>query len=233
MVEPDPLACAMLAERAGADSITVHLREDRRHIQETDVHRLRATLQTRLNLEMACTPAMTEFALEVKPDYACLVPENRQEITTEGGLDICNNQLRIQATIDALQSAGIPVSLFIEPELEQIAAAGQLGSSAVELHTGAWANTYYSPKRATKLQHLCSAAAHAHDQGLHVHAGHGITYINIAEICQLPHLRELNIGHSVLSRALFTGIEEAVNTLRQRIAQASQQHSTISALPII
>lgn len=222
MVEPDPLACALAAERAGADGITVHLREDCRHIQVSDVHRLRANLQTRLNLEMACTQAMTEFALEVKPDSVCLVPENREEVTTEGGLDVLGKRSQIQETLTALKAAGIFTSLFIEADTAQIEASAELGTHAVELHTGAWANAYYGPKRQETLQALYKGAQQAHSQKLCVHAGHGINYVNIAEICGLPHLRELNIGHSVISRALLTGIEAAVQTMRQSILAGSQ-----------
>jgi len=217
-IEPDPVALALLAERAGADGITVHLREDRRHIQERDVWRLRETIATRLNLEMACTPAMTAFALKLKPAHVCLVPENREEVTTEGGLDITAHPDRIRACIDAMTAAGIKTSLFIDPDPRQIEHSAQLGAPLIELHTGAYANAYYAPPpRAAEYQRLHFGATLAHDHGLTVNAGHGINYINIAEVRALPHLHELNIGHSILSRALFTGIAEAVREMKTRM----------------
>jgi pyridoxine 5-phosphate synthase len=220
-IEPDPVTLAVIAERAGADGITVHLREDRRHIQERDVWRLRETIGTRLNLEMACLPAMTEFALRLKPDSVCLVPENRQEVTTEGGLEVRGNRERVRACVDAMNAAGIKTSLFIDPDEEQIELAAQLRAPWVELHTGAYANQYGSAAgRAREFQRLRLGAARAHDLGLVVNAGHGINYVNIAEIRTLPHLHELNIGHSIVSRALFTGIEEAVREMKARMNAA-------------
>jgi pyridoxine 5-phosphate synthase len=216
-VEPDPVALAVLAERAGADGITVHLREDRRHIQERDVWRLREAIATRLNFEMACTPAMTEFALKLKPDSVCLVPENRQEVTTEGGLDVAGNRERVRACVDAMNTAGIKASLFIDPDEPQIELAAKLAAPWIELHTGAYANAYFAPARAQEFQRLRLGAARAHELGLVVNAGHGINYVNIAEVRTLPHLHELNIGHSIISRALFTGIEEAVREMRTRM----------------
>jgi pyridoxine 5-phosphate synthase len=215
-VEPDPLTLALLGERAGADGITVHLREDRRHIQERDVWRLRESITTRLNLEMACTPAMTAFALKLKPDTVCLVPENRQEITTEGGLDAVGNREQVRACVDAMNAAGIRTSLFIDPDEAQIELAAKLGAPLVELHTGAYAHAYFGPKRAKEFQRLRLGCVRAHELGLTVNAGHGINYVNIAEVRTLPHLHELNIGHSIISRALFTGIEEAVREMKRR-----------------
>ena len=221
-VEPDPVALASLAERAGADGITVHLREDRRHIQERDVWRLRETIATRLNLEMACTPAMTEFALKLKPEHVCLVPENREEVTTEGGLDITAHRDRVRACIDAMNAAGIKASLFIDPDAPQIELSAALGAPLVELHTGAYANAYYNAAaRAAEYKRLRAGATLAHDHGLTVNAGHGINYVNIAEVRALPHLHELNIGHSILSRALFTGIDEAVREMKSRMNHSS------------
>lgn len=216
-IEPDPVALAVSAERAGADGITVHLREDRRHIQDRDVARLRETISTRLNLEMACTPAMIEYALQLKPDSVCLVPENRQEITTEGGLDIVRNRDRVKACIDAMKAVGIKTSLFIDPEEEQIKLGAKLGAPWVELHTGAYANAWHTPARAKQLERLRLAAAVAHEQGLLVNAGHGINYVNVAEVRTIPNLHELNIGHSIISRALFTGIAEAVREMKSRM----------------
>ena len=216
-VEPDPVTFALLAERAGADGITVHLREDRRHIQERDVWRLRESIVTRLNLEMACTPEMTAFALKLKPEFVCLVPENRTEVTTEGGLDVVGNRERVRACVDALNAAGIKVSLFIDPDEPQIELSAKLRAPFVELHTGAYANACHTPRRAAEFQRLRLGAVRAHDLGLIVNAGHGINYVNIAEVRTLPHLHELNIGHSIVSRAVFTGVEEAVREMRRRM----------------
>lgn len=216
-VEPDPVVFALAAERAGADGITVHLREDRRHIQERDVWRLRESIATRLNLEMACTPAMIEFALKLKPEFVCIVPESRQEITTEGGLDVVGNRERVRACVEAMNAAGIKTSLFIDPDEPQIELSAELGAPFVELHTGAYANACYTPRRAAELSRLRVGAARAHQLGLVVNAGHGINYVNIAEVRTLPHLHELNIGHSIVSRALFTGVEEAVREMKARM----------------
>lgn len=217
-VEPDVVTLAVLSERAGADGITIHLREDRRHIQERDVWRLRETIATRLNFEMACTPGMTEFALKLKPASVCLVPESREEITTEGGLDVIGNRERVRACIDAMSAAGIKTSLFIDPDEPQIELSAELGAPWVELHTGAYANAYFSgDRRAKEFQRLRLGAVRAHELGLIVNAGHGINYVNIAEVRTLPHLHELNIGHSIISRALFTGIEEAVREMKTRM----------------
>ena len=216
-VEPDPVAFAVASERAGADGITVHLREDRRHIQERDVLRLRECIATRLNLEMACTAEMTAFALKLRPEYVCVVPESRQEVTTEGGLDVAGNRDRVRACVDALGAAGIKVSLFIDPDEPQIAASAKVGAPLVELHTGAWANAFHSPRRTEEFRRLRVGAVAAHQAGLVVNAGHGINYVNVAEVRLLPHLHELNIGHSIVSRALFTGVEEAVREMRARL----------------
>jgi pyridoxine 5-phosphate synthase len=218
VVEPDPVTLAALAERAGADGITVHLREDRRHIQERDVWRLRESIATRLNFEMACTPAMTEFALKLKPHSVCLVPENREEITTEGGLDVVHNRSRVQACVDAMNAAGIRTSLFIDPDETQIQISAELGAPWIELHTGAYASAYDDTANQTKEFHrLRLGAVQAHELGLVVNAGHGINYVNIADVRTLPHLHELNIGHSIISRALFTGIDEAVREMKLRM----------------
>ncbi|MBS0664466.1 MAG: pyridoxine 5'-phosphate synthase [Verrucomicrobia bacterium] len=216
-IEPDPVTLALLGERAGADGITVHLREDRRHIQERDVWRLRESITTRLNLEMACTPEMTAFALKLKPATVCLVPENRQEVSTEGGLDVVGQRARVKAVIEAMTDAGIQTSLFIDPDEAQIDLAAKLRAPIVELHTGAYANAYFTPGRAREFNALRLGCVRAHELGLTVNAGHGINYVNIAEVRTLPHLHELNIGHSIISRALFTGIEEAVRELKARM----------------
>jgi pyridoxine 5-phosphate synthase len=215
--EPDPVTFALLAERAGADGITVHLREDRRHIQERDVWRLRESIGTRLNLEMACTPTMTEFALKLKPEFVCLVPENRQEVTTEGGLDVVGNRERVSACIEAMNAAGIRTSLFIDPDEPQIVLSAKLGAPYVELHTGAYATAYFTPRRPAEYERLRRGASRAHELGLIVNAGHGINYVNIAEVRTLPHLHELNIGHSIVSRAVFTGVDEAVREMKARM----------------
>lgn len=216
-VEPDPVTFAVLAERAGADGITVHLREDRRHIQDRDIWRLREAIGTRLNLEMACTPAMTELALKLRPEFVCIVPENRQEVTTEGGLDIVGHRERVRACVDAMNAAGIQASLFIDPDAPQIELSAKLGAPFVELHTGAYANAYFTSRRAPEFERLRVGAEQAHAAGLTVNAGHGINYVNIAEVRTLPHLHELNIGHSIVSRALFTGVEEAVREMKRRM----------------
>jgi pyridoxine 5-phosphate synthase len=216
-IEPDPVELAFLCEKAGADGITVHLREDRRHIQESDVLRLGESKSTRLNLEIACTPAMTAFALRLKPHSVCLVPENREEITTEGGLDVVKHREKVARVTDAMNAAGIKTSLFIDPDPVQIALAAELKAPWVELHTGAYANAYHGSARAAEFQRLCTGAEQAHAAGLVVNAGHGINYTNITEVRTIPHLHELNIGHSIMSRALFSGIGEAVRTMKRRM----------------
>ena len=214
LVEPDPVAVAILCEKAGADGITVHLREDRRHIQEEDVRCLAASKTTRLNLEMACTPAMTALALELKPHSVCLVPESREEITTEGGLDVMKHRDKVARVTDAMNAAGIKTSLFIDPEPAQIELSAKLKAPWIELHTGAYANAYHHSERAAEFARLVTGAQQAHALGLVVNAGHGINYVNIAEIRTIPHLHELNIGHSIMSRAIFSGIDEAVRTMK-------------------
>ncbi len=223
MVEPDPVALALSAERAGVDGITVHLREDRRHIQDNDVLRLRQCIQTRLNLEMACTDAMVRFALDLKPEFACLVPEGREEVTTEGGLDAAGQRERVGAIVETLNASGIATSLFIDPEPEQIEAAAEMKSPFIELHTGAFANAYYDLEaRHSELQKLRQGIDLARQLGITPNAGHGINYINIAEIRQLPQIYELNIGHSIVSRAVFSGIEEAVREMKFRMNLAAK-----------
>jgi len=216
-IEPDPVLFSLLAERAGADGITVHLREDRRHIQEKDVRRLRESIATRLNLEMACTPSMIALALELKPDLVCLVPESRQEITTEGGLDVIGNREKVAACVATMTDAGIQTSLFIDPDEAQIELSATLRSPLIELHTGAYATAFHGPTRAAEFARLRTGCERGHAAGLTVNAGHGISYVNIAEVRTLPHLHELNIGHSIVSRALFTGVEEAVREMKARM----------------
>jgi len=206
--EPDLVAAASACERAGAHGITVHLRADRRHIQDRDVERLRASINTKLNLEMGNTPAILDIALRILPEEVCLVPENRAEITTEGGLDAAGQIKSLTPTVSRLQKAGIRVSLFIEPEADQLAAARDLGAEMVELHTGAFANAL-GKARDREVERLRTAAQHAHNLGIQVNAGHGINYQNIALIRKIPHLAELNIGHAIVSRSIFTGLERA------------------------
>ena len=218
MIEPDPVFLALLAERAGADGITVHLREDRRHMQERDLWRLKECLQTRLNLETACSEEGIRFALEVKPVTICIVPENRTEVTTEGGLNVEAKRTFLKRQVERAHAAGTYVSLFIDPDPRQIEAAVSTGALMVELHTGAFANAYYEEtQRRVELNRLFEGALLAHKCGLMVNAGHGINYVNIATLCHIPHLRECNIGHSILSRAMGTGIEEAVREMKKKI----------------
>ncbi len=216
--EPDLLAAAETCVRAGAAGITVHLREDRRHIQDADVFRLREGLKTKLNLEMGNSPAILAIALKVRPDEVCLVPENRAEVTTEGGLNVAGQQEALRPTVDALRNAGIRVSMFIEPERGQIAASHALGAEMVELHTGAFANSEDGAQLAA-LVRLREAAEQAHGLGVQVNAGHGINYTNIARIRTLPHVVELNIGHSIVCRAISVGLERAV---REMVAAMQQ-----------
>jgi pyridoxine 5-phosphate synthase len=217
-VEPDPVAFAVQAEQSGADGITIHLREDRRHIIDDDVWRVKAGIKTRLNLEMACTPEMMALALKLKPNSVCLVPENRAEVTTEGGLDVVGQRARVRAIVEAMNAAGIATSLFIDPDEPQLNAAAELGAPWIELHTGAWANAFYSAgRREEEFARLQQGAVWGHRAGLVVNAGHGINYENVAEIRTLPHLHECNIGHSIISRALFTGVDEAVREMKQRL----------------
>lgn len=218
-VEPDPVAFALLCESAGADGITIHLREDRRHIQESDVRRAREQISTRLNFEMACTPEMVAFALEVKPDSVCLVPENREEVTTEGGLDVVGQKSRVGEVVSAMTNAGIVTSLFIDPNPAHIEVSAELQASCVELHTGAFANAYYTGDNGVnELSALRKGAELANRLDLIVNAGHGINYTNIVEVLKIPHLHELNIGHSIISRALFVGIENAVREMKNRLS---------------
>jgi len=210
--EPDILAAAAACERAGAHGITVHLRADRRHIQDEDVFRLRKSITTKLNLEMGNTLEILEIALRVQPEDVCLVPENRQEITTEGGLDVASQFNALAPTARRLKAAGIRISPFIEPDHKQIDASAALGADSVELHTGAFANSLGAAHQ-RELARIREAAAYAHARGLQVNAGHGINYTNIAEIREVPHLAELNIGHTIVSRAIFVGLENAVKEL--------------------
>jgi len=213
-VEPDCVQFALMCEQAGADGITMHLREDRRHVQDSDVQRARAQIKTRLNLEMACTIEMVEYALKLKPDSVCLVPESREEVTTEGGLDVAGQKARVGDVVAAMTEAGIVTSLFIDPDPAQIEVAAELRSPWIELHTGAYANAYFHAGRREELDTLRKGCELGHSLGLTVNAGHGINYTNLPEIVTLPHLHELNIGHSIISRALFVGVAAAVGEMK-------------------
>ena len=226
---PDPSEAAQLCEAAGAHGITAHLREDRRHIQDRDVWKLRETVKTRLNLEMAVVPEIVAVALKLKPDIVCIVPERRLEVTTEGGLDVVANEKAIADTRKKMNDAGIEVSLFIAPDEKQISASARTGSQFVELHTGQFAEEFARmagssrcddqtaqcavPTNFPELQRLISGAKQAHALGLKVNAGHGLNYANLPALCQVPHLVELNIGHSIVSRAVSVGLEQAVKEM--------------------
>lgn len=214
MVEPDPVAVALEAQRAGADAITLHLREDRRHIQDSDVFRMKEFIQVSMNLEMAAADEMVEIATGVKPATVLLVPEGREEVTTEGGLDVVGHHSRLATVIDAMAEAGVAVSLFIDAEPEQIDAAAELGADSVELHTGQFAHAWGSTALQAELDKLKHGAIRAHEAGLKVNAGHGINYTNIRLARQIPWLHEMNIGHSIIARALFTGIGAAVREMK-------------------
>lgn len=212
-VEPDPIAAAVLAELAGADGITAHLREDRRHIQERDVEILRQTVRTHLNLEMAATQEMVAIALKLKPDYVTLVPERREEVTTEGGLDVAGNLDHILGVVHELQAQDIPVSLFIDPDPSQIEAAAETQTQFIELHTGTYANASYQDE-GIELGSLSTACDIALELGLRINAGHGLTYWNVRPVAELPGMEELNIGHSIMSRAILVGMERAVREMK-------------------
>ncbi len=216
---PDPVEAALLAERSGADGITVHLREDRRHIQERDVKLLRERIATKLNLEMAVTPAMVDFAQQARPDDACFVPEKREELTTEGGLDVAGQQPKIKNAVTALQQRGINVSLFIDPDRRQIEAAKAVGAHAIEIHTGTYCNVSGSA-REKERRVVATAATLAQNLGLEVHGGHGLNYENVIPIAGIVEMVELNIGHSIIARAVFVGIEQAVREMKELLNRA-------------
>ena len=210
--EPDVLKAASICMLAGAHGITVHLRADRRHIQDADVYRLREKPEVRLNLEMGNTPEILAIALQIRPDEVCLVPETRAEITTEGGLAVAGNEQHLGETVARLRGAGIKVSMFVEPDLQQIEASAKIGAEIVELHTGAFANAHGAAQQ-HELNRLANAADVANQAGLQVNAGHGINYENVALIRSVPHLVDLNIGHSIVSRSLFFGLDAAVREM--------------------
>ncbi|NAW56767.1 MULTISPECIES: pyridoxine 5'-phosphate synthase [unclassified Vibrio] len=211
---PDPVHAAEIAERAGADGITIHLREDRRHILDRDVRILRETIQTRMNLEMAVTDEMVAIALETKPEFVCLVPEKREELTTEGGLDVAGQKDKIKAATKQLSDAGIKVSLFIDADRQQIDAAKACGAPFIELHTGHYADAKNDDDRQAELKKIAAAASYANDLGITVNAGHGLTYHNVAPIAAMPEIYELNIGHSIVGRAVFDGLHKAVADMK-------------------
>ncbi len=215
---PSLLEAAALCEKAGAHGITIHLREDRRHIQDADVYALRETLSTRMNLEMANNPDIVRIALEVKPEEVCMVPERRQELTTEGGLDVVGQRDALVPVVEALSEAGIAVSLFIDPDAPQGEAASAIGAAPIELHTGAYAE-HTGTERKKELARLTDAAQRAHALGLVVNAGHGLTLDNVDPILAIPHLNTLNIGHSIVCRALFVGIEQATREMLNKLRQ--------------
>ncbi|MEZ8826298.1 pyridoxine 5'-phosphate synthase [Vibrio amylolyticus] len=211
---PDPVHAAEIAERAGADGITIHLREDRRHIVDRDVRVLRETLQTRMNLEMAVTDEMVSIALETRPEFVCLVPEKREELTTEGGLDVVGQLEKIKSATVKMTEAGIKVSLFIDADREQIDAAKATGAPYIELHTGHYADAKTEEDQQDELKKIAAAASYADDLGIVVNAGHGLTYHNVAPIAALPEIYELNIGHSIMGRAMFDGLQKSVADMK-------------------
>ena len=217
--EPCPIEAVRLTEAAGAHGITAHLREDRRHIQDRDIWAIRDAIKTRLNFEMANTDEMINIATRLKPEAVCLVPENRNEVTTEGGLDVANQVESIKATNEKLGQVGIEVSLFIDPDPEQIEATAQTGSPVIELHTGAFADSYaHESKRSVEIERLIKAAEQAKALGLIVNAGHGINYENVQGLFSVPHLKELNIGHSIISRAITVGLSQATSEMLTKMA---------------
>ena len=217
---PDPVAAAALVENAGADQITVHLREDRRHIQDRDVQLLRQTVQTLLNLEMAATAPMLAFAASIRPDRVTLVPERREELTTEGGLDVCGHQADLRAYVTALAHHNIPTSMFIDPDPAQVRASKAVGASYIELHTGQYCNLPHGPGRNAELQRLAEATALGHSLGLRVAAGHGLNIHNVAPLVAIQGIEEYNIGHSIVAHAALVGLEQAVKAMLAQLTWA-------------
>lgn len=217
---PDPLEAVFAAEGGGADGITVHLREDRRHIQERDVELIQAVLLTRLNLEMAVTDAMIAYAEKIKPEHCCLVPEKREELTTEGGLNVVAQEAKVKEATSHLKKQGIEVSLFIDPDIKQIEAALRVGAPAIEIHTGAYADAKNQQERNEELNRIIKAAKFADEAGLIVNAGHGLNYQNVQAIATIPQINELNIGHGIIARAIFIGLEPAVREMKRLMVEA-------------
>jgi pyridoxine 5-phosphate synthase len=222
-VYPDPVQSAIEAEQAGADAITMHLREDRRHIQERDVELVMQVKQTRLNLEMAVTEDMLAYATRIRPEDCCLVPERREELTTEGGLDVVSQEDRIREAVQLLSSAGIRVSLFIDAEADQIEAASRCGAPVIEIHTGHFADSHDPEQKRSELMRIQQGVQRGLDLGLQVNAGHGLHYHNVQQIAAIPGVRELNIGHAIVARALFTGLQEAVREMKFLIQAAAAE----------
>ncbi|MEK8090908.1 pyridoxine 5'-phosphate synthase [Thermithiobacillus plumbiphilus] len=218
---PDPVQAAFEAEQGGADSITLHLREDRRHIQERDLEIISRTIQTRINLEMAVTDEMLAIAARLRPSDCCLVPEKRQELTTEGGLDVAGQLERVKAACVRLAQAGVRVSLFVDPDPFQIEAAAEAGAPAIEIHTGRYADAESAGSRDAEAAQIRNAASLAHSMGLHVHAGHGLHYHNVQAIAAIPAIEELNIGHAIIARAVFTGLRQAVAEMKALMREAA------------
>ena len=211
---PDPVQAALIAEQAGADGITAHLREDRRHIQDRDIALLKEMINTRLNLEMAVTDEMIKIAVNTKPAACCLVPEKREELTTEGGLDVASNLDRMKAACQSLADAGVEVSLFIDPEIKQIDASIEAGAPVVELHTGCYADAKNIQDQRTELLRIQKAANYAFNAGLQVNAGHGLHFHNVEAICRIPEIIELNIGHSIIAQSVFSGLDQTIKDLK-------------------
>ena len=218
---PDPADAVLAAEAGGADLITLHLREDRRHIVDDDVYRLRGLISTRMNLEMAATDEMSGIACKVLPNDVCLVPEKRAELTTEGGLDVATQQAKLQAIVQRLQDSGIRVSMFIDPEAEQIAASAAVGADAVEIHTGVYADSAVGVAQEMELERVCSAVQWGLAAGLRVNGGHGLNYDNVEPVAGLAGLAELNIGHAIIARSVFTGLEAAVAEMKSLMRGAA------------
>ena len=219
-IYPDPVQAAFIAEQAGADGITVHLREDRRHITDRDVRILRQTIQTRMNLEMAVTDEMVDIACDIKPHFCCLVPEKRQEVTTEGGLDVAGQVDKMTLAVGRLADVGILVSLFIDADFRQIDAAVAAGAPYIEIHTGAYADASTVLERQAELMRIAKAATYAAGKGLKVNAGHGLTYHNVQPIAALPEMHELNIGHAIIGQAVLTGLAAAVTDMKVLMREA-------------
>jgi len=219
---PDPLSAALLAEQSGADSITVHLREDRRHIVDQDIELMVKNIQSRVNLEMAVTDEMLSIACEIKPSDCCLVPERRAELTTEGGLDVISQRSKIAVACQRLQKSGIRVSLFVDPEPEQLDASLECGAGAIELHTGKYADAIGEEVRAAELERIRLGAAYADKLGMAVHAGHGLHYENVQPVASIPQIIELNIGHSIIAEAVFEGLARAVARMKALMLEAGR-----------
>lgn len=217
---PDPIEAVFAAENGGADGITIHLREDRRHIQERDVELIKAVLQTRLNLEMAVTDEMVKYAEKIKPEHCCLVPEKRQELTTEGGLDVIGQEAKVREATMQLNQHGIEVSLFIDPDISQIEAALRCKAPAIEIHTGVYADAKTEAEQKKEWERINKAVQFAHQAGLIVNAGHGLHYHNVQAIAKIPQINELNIGHGIIARAIFMGLTPAVKEMKRLMIEA-------------